>query len=44
MQCTLCNEPIEPVELEFDDAYDIEGEFWHADCYAEYFDLALEEV
>lgn len=44
MQCTLCNEPIEYVELEFDDAYKIEDEYWHAECYAEYFDLVLEEI
>lgn len=42
MQCTLCNELIEEVMLEFDDAYNIEGEYWHAECYAEYFDLVLE--
>lgn len=44
MQCTLCNERIDPVELEFEEAYHIEDEYWHVECYAEYFDEILEEV
>ena len=36
--CTLCNETINPVEFEFDDAVELDnGEFWHAECYTEYF-------
>ena len=44
MQCTLCNETIEPFQLEFDDAFKVDGEYWHVECYAEYFDEVLEEV
>lgn len=38
MHCTLCNEWIEPVELQFGDAYVIEGEYWHKECFSEYFE------
>lgn len=44
MQCTLCNEPIEDVELQFGDFRLVDGEYWHLDCYAEYFEEVLEEV
>jgi hypothetical protein len=44
MICTLCNEHIEDVEIQFGDAVQLDKEYWHAECYAEYFDLALEEV
>ncbi len=44
MQCTLCNEYIEESQIEFGEAYKVQGEFWHAECFAEYFDEALEEV
>ena len=44
MQCTLCNESIDVMELEFEEAFIIEGEYWHVECYAEYFDEVLEEV
>lgn len=44
MQCTLCNEPIEDVELHFGDARLVNGEYWHLECYAEYFEEALEEA
>jgi hypothetical protein len=40
----LCNENIEAVEFQFGDAYDLEGEYWHVECYAEYFEEALEAV
>lgn len=42
MQCTLCNEYIEDVDLQFGDAIEVEGEYWHAECFAEYFDEVLE--
>ena len=29
-------------EIEFGDAYQLDDEFWHAECYAEYFDEVLE--
>jgi len=38
MQCKLCNEAFEQVELEFGEVYRVDDEFWHAACYAEYFD------
>lgn len=44
MQCTLCNEHIDEVELELNEAFEVDDEFWHAECYAEYFDEALEVV
>lgn len=43
-QCTLCNEYIEEVELEFGDALEIDGEYWHGECYAEYFGEVLESA
>jgi len=42
MRCTLCNEHIEEVEFQFGDAVDVDEEYWHIECYAEYFDLELE--
>ena len=44
MRCTLCNEHIEPVEVQFGDAVEVEGEYWHIECYAEYFDVVGEPV
>ncbi len=44
MQCTLCNEHIDDIEFELDDAFEVEGEYWHAECYAEYFGEVLEAV
>ncbi len=42
--CALCNERIEPVDIQFGDVKIINGEYWHLDCYAEYFDEVLEEA
>jgi hypothetical protein len=44
MRCTLCNEHIEQVDFDFKEVVELDGEYWHADCYAEYFDEALEAV
>ncbi len=44
MKCTLCNEHIEDIDLQFGDAVEVDEEYWHAECYAEYFDEALETV
>ncbi len=44
MQCRLCNEAIEEHELEFEEAYKIDDEYWHAECFAEYFGEVLEQV
>lgn len=42
MRCTLCNEHIEQVDFDFGDAVELDEEYWHAECYAEYFDEAYE--
>lgn len=44
MQCRLCNEHIEDVELHFGEVVEFDGEYWHAECYAEYFDEVAEPV
>lgn len=44
MRCTLCNEEIESSDIEFGEVEIIEGEYWHADCFAEYFGEVLEEA
>lgn len=36
-RCALCNEYIEDIEFQFDEAVEIEGEYWHVGCYEEYF-------
>ncbi|HOJ33737.1 MAG TPA: hypothetical protein PKY35_10305 [Candidatus Hydrogenedentes bacterium] len=42
--CAFCNEVIEPVDIQFGDVRIVNGEYWHLDCYAEYFDEVLEEA
>ena len=44
MQCALCNETIDQVQIDFEDAFKVEDEYWHAECFAEYFDEVLEQV
>lgn len=44
MRCALCNEYIDDNEFLFDDAFEIDGEYWHAECYAEYYGEELEEA
>ena len=44
MKCTLCNEHIEDVDFQFNDAIDLDGEYWHAECYSEYFGVEIDEV
>ncbi len=44
MHCALCNESFEQVEIEFGEVLKVEDEYWHQDCYAEYFEDALEKV
>ncbi|MCA1901115.1 MAG: hypothetical protein LDL53_02665, partial [Candidatus Hydrogenedens sp.] len=36
-RCALCNEYIEDIEFQFDEAIDLDGEYWHVGCYEEYF-------
>lgn len=43
-RCALCNEHIEDVEVQFGEVQMIGDEYWHAECYAEYFGEVLEEV
>lgn len=38
-KCTLCNEDIDDSAVEFGDVIDVDGEFWHMECYDEYFEL-----
>ena len=42
MQCRLCNEAFEQVELDFGEIVQVDDEFWHLECYAEYYGEALE--
>ena len=42
--CALCNEPFEEDQLAFGDIKELDGEYWHPECYAEYFGEVLEEV
>lgn len=44
MLCRLCNESFEPVEIEFGEVVKIDDEYWHAECYSEYFGETLETV
>ena len=44
MSCALCNEPIEDVEIQLGDVRIVDGEYWHAECYAEYYGEVLEEA
>lgn len=41
-QCALCNEDIDEQSLELGECIEVEGEYWHPECYAEYFDEAFE--
>lgn len=38
MHCTLCNEWIEQQQIDFGEAYVIEEEYWHRECFEEYFE------
>ena len=44
MQCTLCNEHIMENEVDFGEAVEVDGEYWHAECFAEYFGEVLESA
>ena len=44
MQCALCNEHVDEVELQFGDVIEVDNEYWHIECYAEYFDEVVELV
>jgi hypothetical protein len=42
--CALCNELIEDVLIQFGDYRVVDDEYYHLECYAEYFDEVLEEA
>lgn len=44
MKCALCNEQIEASQVQLGEAKRAHGEWWHLDCYAEYFEEVLEEA
>ena len=44
MQCSLCNEFFEQIDIELGEIVTIEDEHWHVECHAEYFSEALESV
>lgn len=41
--CAFCNEAIEDIDIQFGDVEVINGEYWHPECFAEYFDESLED-
>ena len=44
-RCQFCNESIDHEDIHYTDTViQIEKTYWHADCYAEYFGLELDEV
>lgn len=42
--CALCNEAIEDTDIQFGEVHIEDGEYWHLECYAEYYDEVLEEA
>lgn len=42
--CQLCNELFEQAEFDFNEVIQINGEYWHTACYAEYYDETLQET
>ena len=43
--CQFCNEPIDHEDIYYTGGViQIEESYWHADCYAEYFGLSLDEA
>ena len=44
-RCALCNEHIEEVDIQFNEVVILDDdEYWHLDCYAEYFGEVFEEA
>ena len=43
-RCALCNEHIEEVDIQFNEVAILDDEYWHLDCYAEYFGEVFEEA
>ena len=44
MRCTLCNEAIDSIQLDFEEVIKVDDEYWHTECYAEYFGELFEEA
>jgi len=44
MQCSFCNEPIEREDMEMGEVVCVEGNYWHHDCFIEYFGVTPEEA
>ncbi|NLN93661.1 MAG: hypothetical protein GX130_10195 [Candidatus Hydrogenedens sp.] len=44
MNCALCNEFVEENELVCGEALEVDGEYWHSECYVEYYGEELEEA
>jgi len=42
VQCRLCNEHIDDVDVQFNGVVEIEGEYWHGECFSEYFGEVLD--
>jgi hypothetical protein len=41
-RCWLCNEQITSYDIESEEAFVVRGEYWHAECFAEYYGEVLE--
>jgi hypothetical protein len=37
VRCIMCNEDIEEVDMQYGDVVEVNGEYWHPECFAEYF-------
>ena len=44
MHCQFCNESIEQVDIDFGEVIIAKENYWHADCFAEYFDVEPEDI
>jgi len=42
MHCSLCNEAFGQADIEVGEIIQLGDEFWHSECYSEYFEEALE--
>ena len=42
IQCTVCNEYIDEDDILFGEVTETDGEYWHVECYHEYFGELVE--
>ena len=42
--CALCNDAIMDIDIQFGEYKTSGSEYWHLDCYSEYFDETVEVV